>query len=273
MKNRKLPFGYEMRMGKMCLKEREAELVKLIFQRYSEGISYNQIVSILSNQPIPYRETGQPWNKNMVARILQDERYTGTTEFPLVVDPDLFQEVQQKRPLTGGSSRNAKEMRQLRELVVCASCGSRLTKNLHDNWSCLKCGAPSVKLRDQALLESIQSLLLPLAREPGQVVEPPGQPRDHRDLETQLEQLLSKPGQDEARAKELALALAEAQLADIDSKRYETIRICSLLKKQGEQPLETDQIRMIVKTVYLHPDRSLSLKLKNGQAIERGNQS
>ena len=57
MKNRKLPFGYEMRMGKMCLKERAAELVKLIFQRYSEGISYNQIVSILSNQPIPYRET------------------------------------------------------------------------------------------------------------------------------------------------------------------------------------------------------------------------
>ena len=53
MKNRKLPFGYEMRMGKMCLKEREAELVKLIFQRYSEGISYNQIVSILSIQPTP----------------------------------------------------------------------------------------------------------------------------------------------------------------------------------------------------------------------------
>lgn len=158
-------------------------------------------------------------------------------------------------------------------MVVCASCGSRLTKNLHDNWSCLKCGAPSVKLRDQALLESIQSLLLPLAREPGQVVEPPGQPRDHRDLETQLEQLLSKPGQDEARAKELALALAEAQLADIDSKRYETFRIRSLLKEQGEQPMKTDLIRMIVKTVYLHPDRSLSLKLKNGQAIERGNPS
>ena len=161
MKNRKLPFGYEMRMGKMCLKEREAELVKLIFQRYSEGISYNQIVSIPGNQPIPYRETGQPWNKNMVARILQDERYTGTTEFPLVVDSDLFREVQQKRPLTGGSSRNAKEIRQLRELVVCASCGNQMMKNSRDNWSCPICGGPSVKLRDRALLESIQSLLPP----------------------------------------------------------------------------------------------------------------
>ena len=270
--NRKQPFGYKMEWGEIVIQEREASVVRWIFQSYLMGASYNDLTKALEKGDVPY-EAGKLWNKNMVARILQDERYTGTTEFPLVVDPDLFQEVQQKRPLTGGSSRNAKEMRQLRELVVCASCGSRLTKNLHDNWSCLKCGAPSVKLRDQALLESIQSLLLPLAREPGQVVEPPGQPRAHRDLEAQLEQLLSQPGQDEERAKELALALAEAQLADIDSKRYETIRICSLLKKQGEQPLETDQIRMIVKAVYLHPDRSLSLKLKNGQAIERGNQS
>lgn len=273
MKNRKLPFGYEMRMGKICLKEREAELVNLIFQRYSEGISYNQIVSILSNQPIPYRETDQPWNKNMVARILQDERYTGTTGFPPVVDPDLFQEVQRKRPLTGGSSRNVKEMRQLRELVTCTCCGSQMVKNQRDNWNCPVCGGPSVKLRDQTLLEGVQSLLLPLAQESGRVVEPSWHPRDHRDLEAQLEQLLSQPGQDEARAKELALALAEAQLADIDSKRYETLRIRSLLKKQGEQLIKADLIRMIVKTIYLHPDRSLSLKLKNGQTIERGNLS
>ena len=91
MKNRKLPFGYEMRMGKMCVKEQESALVKQIFQRYSEGDSYNQIVGILSNQPIPYRKNDQPWNKNMVARILQDERYTGTKEFPLVIDLGLFQ--------------------------------------------------------------------------------------------------------------------------------------------------------------------------------------
>lgn len=51
MKIRKLPFGYEMRMGKICVKEQESTLVKQIFQSYSEGDSYNQIVGILSNQP------------------------------------------------------------------------------------------------------------------------------------------------------------------------------------------------------------------------------
>lgn len=271
MKNRKLPFGYEMRMGKMCLKEREAELVKLIFQRYSEGMSYNQIVSILTNQPIPYRETGQPWNKNMVARILQDERYTGTTEFPLVVDPDLFQKVQRKRPQTGGASKNDKEIRPLRELVVCSRCNSQMVKRSKTNWFCPVCGGRSVKLEDQTLLEGIQNLLLAVMREKECIMEPSQPHREYRDLEAQLEQLLSKPGQDEARAKELAMALAEAQLADIDSKRYETLRIRFLLERQGERSMEVDQIRMIVKTVYLHPDGSLSLKLKNGQTIEGGN--
>ena len=270
MKIRKLPFGYEMRMGKICVKERESTLVKQIFQRYSEGISYNQIVGILSNQPIPYRKNDQPWNKNMVAHILQDERYTGTKEFPLVIDLGLFQEVQRKRPQTGGTSKNDKEVRQLRELVVCSRCNSQMMKRAKANWFCPVCGERSVKLEDQALLEGIQNLLLSITQEKECIMEPSQPHREYRDLETQLEQLLSKPGQDEARAKELALALAEAQLADIDSKRYETLRIRSLLKKQGEQSMEANQIRMIVKTVYLHPDGSLSLKLKNGQTIEGG---
>ena len=65
MKNRKLPFGYELRMGKVCIKESEAEVVRLIFRSYQEGASYNQIAGFLGSQPIPYREEGQPWNKNM----------------------------------------------------------------------------------------------------------------------------------------------------------------------------------------------------------------
>lgn len=270
MKNRKLPFGYEMRMGKMCVKEQESALVKQIFQRYSEGDSYNQIVGILSNQPIPYRKNDQPWNKNMVARILQDERYTGTKEFPLVIDLGLFQEVQRKRSLIARESKNSKESRQLRGLVVCVCCNGQMVKNSRDNWSCPVCGDHSVKLKDQTLLEVIQNLLFTITQEKVCIMESSRPHREYRDLEVQLEQLLSKPGQDEARAKELAMALAEAQLADIDSKQYETLRIWSLLKKQGEQPMEADQIRMIVETVYLHPDGSLSLKLKNGQIIEGG---
>ena len=89
MKNRKLPFGYELRMGKVCIKASEAEVVQKIFRSYQEGASYNRIAGFLGSQPVSYREDGQPWNKNMVARILQDERYTGMDDFPGVSETGL----------------------------------------------------------------------------------------------------------------------------------------------------------------------------------------
>ena len=109
---------------------------------YQEGASYNQIAGFLGSQPVPYREDGQPWNKNMVARILQDERYTGMDDFPRVIEPEIFQTIQQKRPKTGGSPENAKELRLLRDLVVCAHCGTPMARNQRDNWTCPQCGGP-----------------------------------------------------------------------------------------------------------------------------------
>ena len=76
MKNRKLPFGYELRMGKVCIKEPEAEVVRQIFRSYQEGASYNQIAGFLGSQPVPYREDGQPWNN--VDKVALSSRMSGT---------------------------------------------------------------------------------------------------------------------------------------------------------------------------------------------------
>ena len=72
MKNRKLPFGYELRMGKVCIKASEAEVVQKIFRSYQEGASYNRIAGFLGSQPVPYREDGQPWNKNICLLYTSD---------------------------------------------------------------------------------------------------------------------------------------------------------------------------------------------------------
>ena len=53
MKNRKLPFGYELRMGKVCIKESEAEVVRQIFRSYQEGASYNRIAGFLGSHRCP----------------------------------------------------------------------------------------------------------------------------------------------------------------------------------------------------------------------------
>ena len=74
MANRKLPFGYCLRNGQVREETTEAEVVRLIFRRYGEGASYGALADELSALGCPYAP-GRPWNKNMVARILQDRRY------------------------------------------------------------------------------------------------------------------------------------------------------------------------------------------------------
>ena len=106
MGNRKLPFGYKMEQGKPVIYPREAEMVTVIFRQYTMGASYLALVKMLKNQPVPY-DTNRLWNKNMVARILEDSRYLGQEDFPAVIEEKLFRQVAQKR--------NTKQVAQLTE--------------------------------------------------------------------------------------------------------------------------------------------------------------
>ena len=93
MGNRKLPFGYQMRFGDVIPHPDEAEAVQKIYQNYLAGASFRQIAEGLQAQGIPY-DGAKPWNKNMVARILENERYTGIGPFPALVPAELFRAVQ-----------------------------------------------------------------------------------------------------------------------------------------------------------------------------------
>ena len=87
MGNRKQPFGYKMALGEIVIQEAEARLVQKIFRRYIAGESLNELTEALRQQDIPYDE-GRLWNKNMVARILADIRYTGEKGYPKLIDED-----------------------------------------------------------------------------------------------------------------------------------------------------------------------------------------
>ena len=96
MGNRKQPFGYKMALGKIVIQESEAKLVQEIFLRYIAGESLNELTESLRQQDIPYDE-GRLWNKNMVARILADARYTGEKEYPKLIDKEQLIAANEKR--------------------------------------------------------------------------------------------------------------------------------------------------------------------------------
>ena len=96
MGNRKLPFGYKMVMGEIVIHPQEVQAVKGIYAHYLAGASFNDITDHLKEKGPPY-DADKPWNKNMVARILEDNRYAGTERFPAILSTDQLQEATQRR--------------------------------------------------------------------------------------------------------------------------------------------------------------------------------
>lgn len=96
MGNRKLPFGYQMRMGEIARNEPEANAVQDIFLQYTLGASLKEIAEQMSKTGPAYDE-GKSWNKNMISRILENPKYTGADSYPKLVDIKLFESAAEKR--------------------------------------------------------------------------------------------------------------------------------------------------------------------------------
>jgi len=94
--NRKLPFGYRMEFGEYTPHPAEAETVRWIYQTYLAGASYQELVKALQERGVAYDE-GKLWNKNMVARILEDKRYVGTDRYPAILPEEQHRGARERR--------------------------------------------------------------------------------------------------------------------------------------------------------------------------------
>ena len=96
-KNRYLPFGYRLQDGEIVLDTQEAEIVKRTFEEYAAGGSYANIAGLLQCSGVRYHKDTPVWNKHMVKRMLENNRYTGTKGYPAIIPESLFQAVDAKR--------------------------------------------------------------------------------------------------------------------------------------------------------------------------------
>ncbi len=63
-------------VGEVVIHKEEANVVQQIFKQYLMGESLQIIADALREQGVIY-DDGRSWNKNTIARILEDERYAG----------------------------------------------------------------------------------------------------------------------------------------------------------------------------------------------------
>ena len=223
-------------------------MVEYIFHQYLSGASYNAIVDRLRDQEVPY-DAGKLWNKNMIARILEDERYTGTKGFPQIISREDLMAAQEKRLSKQIPIQKTEAQKWLRRLS----------------------GEPATVEVEQQVLDLLNGLI----RDPEKITLQSSPLKSDSEepttLQRELEEAMEQQPIDEDNTRRLILAIASAKYAQICSGEYETVRLKQVFaQSQPMEELDASLLQTSVSSIYIKTDRMVQIHLKNNQVIERG---
>jgi len=152
------PLGYDVVNKELVINEKEALIVRLIFQMSAEGKGYNKIIKRLNE--LGYKtKPGNTFGKNSLYDLLRNERYKGVYTFnkrakrtsdnkrnnrkykdeseiirceggcPAIVSPELWDRANTSRKIMGRITTSAKTTYLLSGLIHCGECGSKFHGN------------------------------------------------------------------------------------------------------------------------------------------------
>ncbi len=132
---RQIPFGYKKgEDGRFAIDEAQADIVREIFRKVAQGISFQDICRDLNGRNIPTKNGGQ-WNRSSFQRMLRNEAYIGVYTYadiriedgvPPIIDKALFLQVGEKLKMKknpqGRHRENGDYM--LTGKLFCGPCGT-----------------------------------------------------------------------------------------------------------------------------------------------------
>lgn len=165
-KNRTIPFGYCMKNGEITTEPKEVYAVVTIFDEYLKGRSLSEIAKLMQSEKIRYNADSDKWNKNMVKRIIENERYLGTEKYPQLIAEDIFRQANEKR-VKKATTLNliSDDLQEIRNVTYCAECGHKLSRiggnSKYEHWDCRNpdCYKLEYRLTDQMIIGAVLTVL------------------------------------------------------------------------------------------------------------------
>lgn len=269
---RKLPFGYTMQNGQIQIYEQEAAIVMLIFSEYAKGATYRTLTEMLNKQPVVYHHTGQPWNKNMVGRILNNNTYLGTDSHPRLISEEFFVSANNSNPWRTFQKVDH-DSKQIRKLIRCSKCENPLefSNGFSDwfRWHCPICNETLSNKPMPQIKKEVVAIIRILAQHPNlvKIPLPASNPTSPLPEESAFQGLIDASDFDEKEASNTALKLASKRLELLGSDDYETVRIKHIL---AESIPETEILLHVTRSILIFPNGSVGIKLMNHQTIIGG---
>lgn len=94
---RHMPLGYKLVDGKIQLDTPKSDAVIQIFQGYASGESLIRIAEKLASRGFLNANNQPNWYHGTVSKILENVKYKGDGFFPRLIEPELFEKVQNRR--------------------------------------------------------------------------------------------------------------------------------------------------------------------------------
>lgn len=161
---RSVPYGYMIENGKKIVVPQEATIIIEVYERYNAGETFKQIADSLTEREIIYFQGNSTWNKNNIARMIDDARYLGNEDYPQIVSNTLFAEVRTCRE--GRSAKKAElpsATKLIKEKLVCGQCGKGFNRKnkwrTREKWMCRGGCKCSAYLDDKTIFNGISKAI------------------------------------------------------------------------------------------------------------------
>ena len=155
-----------MKKGEIIAEPTESQAVKDIFKLYLDGKSMSEIARQMSISQISYNGITFDWNKNMVKRILENEKYLGKDGYPALIDSETFYRANARKKIKATSVNEiSEELKIIRSLTYCTECGHRLSRiggnTQTDKWDCrnIECSRFNYRLTDNMIKDILLHIL------------------------------------------------------------------------------------------------------------------
>ena len=243
-KNRVIPFGYCMKNGEITTEPKEVYAVATIFSEYINDKSLSEIAKQMEFEKIQYTADSTHWNKNMVKRIIENEKYLGTEKYPKIIDDDIFRQANEKR-VRKATTLNLipDDLQEIRKRTYCAECGYRLSRiGGNSKYEHLDCRNPDCykleyRLTDQMIIGAVLNVLNSAIANPSL-------------LESGGEISTYSPNADVIRKQNEINQMTDSSQVDFDRVKAEIFRLAEMKYDcctYNDSPQKTDEIKKLLK--------------------------
>ena len=282
-KNRVIPFGYCMKNGKITVDFTESKVVIRIFEEYLNGSSLQQIAKLMASEKIKYSEGSDRWNKNIIKRIIENEKYLGTDKYPQIISEKFFNQANEKRASNATSvCVISEDLQEIRNRTYCLECGHRLSR-IGGNCRCAKwdCRNPDCfrfeyQLTDQMIIGAVLTVLNTVIANPNLIkssseISTYSSTADVIRKQNEISQMTDSAQVDFDRIKSEIFKLAEMKYncCTYDESPQKTAEICSLLEDHEQlNSLDIGLFKACISRIWISHFCTIEVEFINGVHIK-----